>query len=185
MRGTSDPYFNWLCILIGIDQRTSGRNYGMLAQMLHSMEFRAKLPADDNRGMDGLQLRVEFMQMHGPHGSATNRGKCTMLEFFVALAKRMSFLMNGNPGRHHTEYYFWILMRNLGLTKLTDDKWHYINGDFYVEDAMQRVLDRQYLPNGEGGIFPLRRPTSDQRSVEIWYQMHSWLSENSDISLDI
>lgn len=185
MRSTTDPYFDWLCILIGIDQRTNGRNYGTLARDLHSIEFRAKLPADKNRGMDGMQLRVDFMQQHGAFGSATNRGPCTMLEFFVALARRMSFLMCGNDSQHHTEYYFWVMMRNLGLIKLTDDKWNYLNGDFFCEEAVWRVLNRQYDPDGNGGIFPLRKYSEDQRSVEFWYQMQAWLGENCEIDLGI
>ena len=185
MRGTSDPYFNWLCILIGIDDRTGGRNYSKLAMALHSMEFRAKLFADKNRGMDGIQLRVEFMQLYGDNGSSTNRGPCTMLEFFVALARQMSFLMYTNPNNHHTEYYFWKMMGNLGLNKLTNDRWDYLNGDFYVEDAIWRVQNRLYDRNGDGGIFPLRHPNSDQRNVEVWYQMHNWLSENCEIDVSI
>ena len=185
MRGTTDPYFDWLCILTGIDYRVPGRNYGKLAQTLHSMEFRAKLPADTNRGMDGMQLRVEFMQLHGPYGSATNRGACTMFEFLIALARRMAFLMYGNSGRHQTEYYFWILLRNLRLTKLTDDHWDYMNGDFYVEDAVYRLQNRLYDRNGNGGLYPLRGRCQDQRNVEIWYQMQSWLSENCEIDLSI
>ena len=185
MRGTMDPYFDWLCILIGIDSRTTGRNYGVLARSLHSMEFRAKLPADKNRGMDGMQLRVDFMQLHGPYGSSTNRGPCTMLEFFVALAKRMSFLMNGNNSRHRSEYYFWVMMSNLGLTKLTDDKWDYLNGDFFVEDAIWRVLNRQFDYDGSGGIFPLKHARQDQKNVEFWYQMQGWLGENCEIEWGI
>lgn len=185
MRGTNDPYYDWLCILIGIDSRFSGRNYGMLARSLHSIEFRAKLPADKNRGMDGMQLRVEFMQLHGPYGSSSNRGPCTMLEFFIALAKRMSFLMCGNASRHHTAYYFWKLMENLRLTKLTDDKWEYLNGDFFVDDAIWRILNRVYDYDGSGGIFPLKNPREDQRRVEVWYQMQAWLGENCDIDLSI
>ena len=185
MQATNDGYFDWLCILIGIDCRTTGRNYGILARGLHSMEFRAKLPPDNNRGMDGMQLRVDFMRQYGPQGSSTNRGPCTMLEFFIALAKRMSFLMHGNDSGHHSEYYFWVMMNNLKLSKLTDDKWHYLNGDFYLEDAIWRVQNRQFDYNGQGGIFPLRMSKDDQRFVEFWYQMQAWLSENCEISLDI
>ena len=185
MRGTNDPYFDWLCILIGIDSRTSGRNYENLARSLHSVEFRAKIPADKNRSMDGMQLRVDFMQSHGPYGSSSNRGPCTMLEFFVAMAKRMSFLMNGNYSRHRTEYYFWTIMDNLRLTKLSDDKWEYLNGDFFIEDAMWRVINRQFDYNGAGGIFPLKNPREDQRDVEFWYQMQAWLGENCEIDLSI
>lgn len=108
-----------------------------------------------------------------------------MLEFFVALSKRMSFLMNGNTQFHHTEYYFWVIMRNLGLNKLTDDRWEYLNGDFFVEEAVWRVLNRQYEVDGSGGMFPLRNATCDQRAVEIWYQMQSWLNENCEIDLSI
>lgn len=185
MRGTNDSYFDWLCILIGIDDRTSGRNYGMLARSLHSIEFRAKLPADKNRGMDGLQLRVEFMRLHGPYGSSTNRGPCTMLEFFIALAKRMSFLMNGNDSKHHSAYYFWRMMDNIGLTKLTNDRWDYLNGDFFVEDAIYRIQERQYDQNGAGGIFPLYHANGDQRGTEVWYQMQAWLAEHCEINLEI
>lgn len=149
------------------------------------MDFRAKLPKDQNRGMDGMQLRVEFLQQHGPLGSATNRGPCTMLEFFIALARRMSFLMNGNVSGHHTEYYFWLMMGNLRLTGLTDDRWEYSNGDFFVEDAVYRLQNRLYDANGAGGIFPLKHPKEDQRNVEIWYQMHAWLGENLEIDVTI
>lgn len=176
---SSDPYFEWLCITI------NNRNYIELARALHSMEFRAKLPSDRNRGMDGMSLRVEFMERHGAFGSSTNRGSCTMLEFLIGIAKHMSFLMHGNSSDHRTAYYFWVLISNLGLDKCTDTNWHVIDGDFYVEDAVHRVLDRQYDYSGKGGLFPLRHPMQDQRTVEIWYQMHSWLGENSDISLDI
>lgn len=160
------------------------RNYFELARALHMYEFRAKLPADKNRGMDGMQLRVEFMQRHGEYGSATNRGGCTILELLVAIARRMSFLMHGNSSDHRTAYYFWVLIRNLGLEKLTDENWYSSSGDFFVEDAVWRITDRQYDRNGKGGLFPLKHPMEDQRGVEIWYQMHAWLGENSDIDLD-
>ena len=179
MRSLKDPYFDWLCIMIG------NRNYMELARSLHQTKFRAKLPADQNRGMDGMHLRVDFMERHGAYGTATNRGPCTMLEFLIAIAKHMSFLMHGNESDHRTAYYFWILIKNLGLDKCTDENWYSRNGEFYVEDAVNRIIDRQYDRNGVGGLFPLRNPMQDQRGVEIWYQMHAWLGENSEIALDI
>lgn len=185
MRGTTDPYFDWLCILTGIDHRIQGRNYGNLAQALHQQAFRAKIHIDSNLGMDGMQLRVEFMQRNGPLGSSSNRGPCTMLEFLIALARHMSFMMSGNKSGHHTEYYFWTLIRNMGLDKLTDDRWEYLNGDFHVEDTVWRILSRNFDSDGSGGIFPLKYPKEDQRRVEFWYQMHAWLSEHCEIDLSI
>lgn len=179
MHSSNDPYFDWLCIMIGC------RNYTELVRSLHKREFRARLPADQNRGMDGMHLRVDFMERHGSFGTSTNRGGCTMLEFLIGIAKHMSFLMHGNESDHRTAYYFWVLIRNLGLNKCTDDNWYIMNGDFFVEDAVNRVINRQYDRNGNGGLFPLRHSSQDQRGVEIWYQMHAWLGENSEIALDI
>lgn len=182
MSGTSDPYFNWLCILIGVNKNQPNRNYGQLVNALHyNSVYQPKVEMDVNRGADGLQLRVDFINEHGPWGSATNRGPCSMLEFLIGLAKRMNFLMYQSDGHRYTEYYFWKLIGNLGLLKLTDDKWAFMNGDFFVEDAVWRINERQYSADGSGGIFPLKRPDKDQRGVEIWYQMNNWLLEQSDI----
>lgn len=174
----SDPYYDWLGIQIGLNGRHRG--YEELTSALHERVFRPKLYMDANRGNDGLQLRVDFQAEHGPWGSSTNRGPCTFLEFMIALAKRMSFLMYGEANGY-TEYYFWKMISNLDILKCTDDKWYVMRGEFFVEDAVLRVNDRLYSGDGRGGLFPLRQPVKDQRAVEIWYQMQSWLMENSDI----
>lgn len=175
MRGASDPYFDWLCMLIGTD------GHKQLVSSLHGIAFHPAIEMDANRGADGLQLRVEFMNEHGPWGSSSNRGPCTMLELLVALARRMSFLTGGEGYHGQTGYYFWRMMENLGLNKITDDRWEIMNGPFFVEDACWRINERQYSRNGEGGIFPLRNPSGDQRRTEIWYQMNAWMIENSDV----
>lgn len=182
-RRTGDPYFDWLCIRIGIDPRNPKRNYGKMVTMLHGINYIPAMEMDENRASDGLQLRVEFMNMHGPYGSATNRGPCTLLEFLIALAMKMNFLMGGEDNRHHTEWYFWRLMRHLGLRKFTDDYWDFYDGEVHVEDAADRIINRKIEPNGDGGLFPLRGKYEDQRYCEVWRQMQYWLNENSDIDL--
>lgn len=182
MKGTNDPYFNWLCMLTGINGVGIHKNYAKLAHALHYEQiFQPKLPMDANRGADGLQLRLDFIVEHGSWGSAMNRGPCSMFEFLVAMARRMNFLMFDDKTHHYTEFYFWKMMENLGLNKVTDDKWDYMNGDFFVEDAVWRINTRQYQADGSGGLFPLKRPEKDQREVEIWYQMNNWLMEQSDV----
>jgi hypothetical protein len=175
---TGDPYFDWLCNLVG--GNSSHRGYSQLLTALHGQVFKAKLPMDSNRGGDGLQLRVDFQSEHGPWGSSTNRGPCSFLEFLIGLSKRMSFLMYGE-GNSYTEFYFWKMIWNLGLNKCSDDKWNYVNGDFYVSDAVDRVNNRLYSYDGRGGLFPLVNWECDQRGVEIWYQMQKWLMECSDV----
>lgn len=181
MRGTNDPYFDWLCILVGLNKNIPGRNYRELISALNKLEFQPKHYMDSNRKSDGLQLRVDFMNEHGPYGSSTNRGACTFFEFLVGLAKRMSFLMRGEGNHGQTEYYFWKMIDNLGLNKVTDERWFIANGDFFAEDAVWRVNTRNFMPDGSGGLFPLKHTVVDQRTVEIWYQMNAWLMENSDI----
>ena len=176
---TGDPYFDWLCLVVGLNGRH--QDYGELLSCLHEQTFMPKLHMDANRGGDGLQLRVDFQKEHGPWGSSTNRGPCSFLEFLIGLARRMSFLMYGEGCHHHTEFYFWELVGNLGLDKCTDGKWYAMNGEFFVEDAVNRVNGRMFSRDGSGGLFPLRRFDRDQRSVEIWYQMQAWLMENSDV----
>ena len=135
--------------------------------------------------MDGLQLRVDFMTEHGYCGSSTDRSACTMLEFLVALARRMSFLMGSEENPHLTGKFFWIMINNLGLSKLSDDRYNYLHGDFRVRDAADRINDRTYDSDGKGSLFPIKNPTCDMRYVEVWYQMQQWLCENSEISLDL
>lgn len=177
---TSDPYLNWLGMLIGCDRQRFV--YSEMVKALHGREFCPKLRMDSNRAGDGLQLRVDFQNEHGPWGSSTNRGPCSFLEFLIGLARRMSFLMYGEGCHHHTEFYFWELIRNLGLNRCTDDMWFQTNGDFFVEDAVYRVNNRMFSKDGSGGLFPLRQYVKDQRSVEIWYQMNAWLMENSEVA---
>ena len=184
-RRTRDPYFDWLCLKIGVDNRNPKRNYGQMVAMLHGINYIPTLPLDENRANDGIQLRVDFMNAHGPYGSATNRGPCTMLEFLVALAGKMNFLMGSEENWHRTEWYFWRIIRHLGLRKLTDDFWDIGHGEFFVEDACDRVINRKFDYNGNGGLFPLRDPPMDQREVEVWNQMQAWLFENSDIDLEM
>lgn len=179
MSETCDPYFDWLKMAIGASNGSTSE-YSQMISAMHSMEFMAKLPMDRNRSMDGLQLRVDFMNEHGPYGSSTNRGPCTFLEFLVALAKRMTFLTYGDGNVRQTQYYFWRMISNLGLAKVTDDRWETSNRYFFVEDAVWRVNERNYTADGNGGIFPLKHPNEDQRGVEIWYQMNAWLMENSN-----
>lgn len=156
-----------------------------MVTMMHGINYIPVMAMDENRANDGIQLRVEFMNIHGPYGSSTNRGPCTFLEFLIALAMKMNFLMGEESNWHHTEWYFWQLIRHLDLRKYTDDFWDYGHGELFVEDAVDRVMNRHYERNGRGGLFPLRGDYGDQRNVETWQQMQYWLGENSDIDLEM
>lgn len=180
-----DPYFAWLCSKAHIGEQY-GKPYYRLASELHEQKFsiRHLLPMDCNRLNDGLSVRARFWSKYGEAGSASNRGAPTMLEFLIGLAERMSFLMGDESEPSRTAEYFWHLIRNLRLLKLNDEDYDMLHGDLAVEDAVYRVLNRQYGADGDGGLFPLRNAQADQRGVDIWYQMQQWLREHGGVVFD-
>ena len=180
-----DPYFAWLCYKARIGEQYE-KPYTRLAFELHSLIFKPSkaVPMDENRIYDGFAMRVRFIGKYGEVGSSTNRGPCTMFEFLVGISEKMGFLMGDENGESKTSEYFWHLIRNMRLLKLTDDEFDELNGEFFVEEAVQRILDRNYGYDGDGGLFPLRRANVDQRKVEIWYQMQAWLNEHCAIDIE-
>ena len=128
---------------------------------------------DDNRIEDGKALRLEFLNQFEAEGSQEwVEQECSMLEMLIALSRRVEF-----ESAHDAYHWFWTMLDNLNLRVYTDS----VYDDevvMLVDQAMIAVIDRRYRANGTGGLFPLARPTRDQRKVEIWYQMSSYLLEN-------
>ena len=52
---------------------------------------------------------------------------------------------------------------------MTDSKF---DRDF-VDDVIARFLNREYEPDGKGGLFTVKNCSNDMRKVEIWSQL-SW-----------
>ena len=73
-----------------------------------------------------------------------------------------------------TRKLFWSMINNLGLNRMDDESYD----SFEVEDRLDIFMNREYKPDGTGGLFKLRKTRHDLRNVEIWYQMMWYLSEN-------
>jgi hypothetical protein len=52
---------------------------------------------------------------------------------------------------------------------------------YYVCEIEGKIMDRRYERNGQGGLFPLRKPAMDQRDVEIWYQANAYMIEKEGL----
>lgn len=172
-------YLQWLIDKADIsDDMDPYRSYDMLLTQLNNKEFEWIVPNDDNRLENGLYLRVHFQrEVGGPEVS----GYCSLLEVFVALAGKMAFQMSkesDDPG-----YWFYIMMDNVGLLRFTDA---YYNNDYstasQVDNILNTIIFRKYEYNGEGGLFPLKRPKEDQRHVELWYQLSAYVLERSGMA---
>lgn len=175
-----DAYFEWLYGQIGpLKNRNPERNFWHLCRKLHSTEFTWFIPNDDNRVEDGKELRLLFMdstrrRLDDPHNLWRDLG-CSMFEMLVALAKIAAF----DSGRSQVEW-FWRMMHNLGLDSYSDAVYSRSVRDGIdegVEEILDRLNERTYSRNGDGGLFPLRRPHEDQREVELWYQLSAYLQE--------
>lgn len=177
---TSEPlaelYFKWLYRQVApVRLKNPARTYWSLLRQLHNKEFVWFVPNDDNRVVDGMELRQEFFQAIGGtpsgHPDITDRG-CTMLEMLLALSRRLSF-----SGGGASSDWFWHMLDNLGLRVCNDAEPWTQASHAYVDEVLTRVIERTYQSDGTGGLFPLKEARVDQRQVEIWYQMNNYLIE--------
>ena len=165
-----ERYFEWLCNLVRCEPE-----YSHLMSVLPSIEFIFINPLDENREIDGYDLRYRFAHENdilNIDDHLTN--PCSMLEMMVALADRCeTHIMHDDELGDRTHIWFFYMIENMGLRYMTNDQ----IDEEVVYDTVNRVLDRDYGPHGEGGLFTVRNPREDLRDTEIWYQMCWWLNE--------
>lgn len=183
-------YFDWLCdkvciaddLVLGRDECYPERTYFELARTLHEMPFRVVHERDINRKNDVYGLRNEFCEELGyPSLHALDELEPTVFEVLLCLASQMEYdtCLDFESKTVNTAAFFWEMIGNLGIDMLDDETIQKSFSEVHaIEDAVNRWLDRTYEASGEGGIFPLKAPTSDQRNVELWYQMNAYLNEN-------
>jgi hypothetical protein len=135
---------------------------------LHDIEFRYLIPKDENRAEDGISLRYRFSRLYDYVDYDDLDGPCTVLEMMVALAIRCEedIMDDANLG-NRTKQWFWNMIVSLGLGSMTDSRFD----ERRVDNIIERFLDRDYEPDGRGGLFTVRHCDYDLRDVEIWYQM--------------
>lgn len=180
MRGNElkTRYFNWMYRLVCNDEYSKGLSYRKLLHHLHKTEFFYSIPMDGNRAEDGMDLRYRFGYEHSYEGpmiaSYLDRLPCSVLEMMVALSIRCEEMMDDPEFGDRTGQWFWNMIVSLGLGSMDDQRFN----PAYVDDILNRFMNREYGPHGEGGLFTIRHPRQDLRSAEIWYQMNWYLDEN-------
>ena len=166
-----EGYFEWL-----LDTVDCPPHYSRLMRKLHSREFFWRLPLDANRASDGISFRGRYIEEMNPQATEeVFMHPCSVLEMMVALACRIENDIMFDPALgNRSGMWFWIMIENLGLDGMDDDHFDNENVDHIINVFMQRT----YFNNGNGGLFPLKRPKENQRKIEIWYQMSAFLEEN-------
>lgn len=167
----NDEYFEWMSDIVCGRRYSKEISYRKLLMFLHDTEFRYSIPKDRNRAEDGICLRYRFTLDNDYDEFMIAEyivGPCSVLEMMVALAIRCEENIMDDPNvGDRTSQWFWGMISNLGLGAMSDSRF---DRD-YVFEIVERFLDRDYAPNGKGGLFTVRHCDKDLRKVEIWYQL--------------
>ena len=173
-----NEYFNWLCNVIHDDRHSTPVSFRKLLIELHDTEFIYFVSRDENKAIDGMDLRYRFAITNG-YGHSSDvivdmlDGPCSVFEMMVALAIHCEEDIMDDPSYgDRTAQWFWNMIVNLGLGSMTD---YGFDRDF-VHEVLYRFLHRDYSPNGQGGLFTIRGCDADLRTVEIEYQLLWYLN---------
>jgi len=173
-------YLTWLYgVIFGHQIETQ---YWLLANTLFKIDYYWTIPNDDNRGEDGKQFRHDFSLGYFNALRSWWDGPCTVFEMITGVACRMEDILENPVRRSNIGDWFILLISNLGLKSFTDDNWS-SDKEHEVHKKIDILLKRNYDRYGNGGLFPLEgsRVKNDQRKVEIWYQMMSYIDESFEI----
>lgn len=168
-----NEYFEWMYDLVCNGRYSNDISYRKLLMYLHKTKFVYSILLDENRAADGEDLRRRFaLRVYGNSNMRRylDDNPCSVLEMMVALAIRCEeCIMDDTRYGDRTAQWFWGMIVNLGLGSMNDNRYDLR----YVESMVTRFLNREYEPNGKGGLFTVRNCDRDLRDVEIWNQL-SW-----------
>lgn len=176
-KGVKDGYFEWLYEYMCKGRAHNDISYRRLFDFLHQIEFEFSIPNDVNRARDGVDLRYRFANSNYENDIdyilEVLDGPCSVLEMMIALAIRCEEIMDNTGYGDRTRQWFWNMMANLGIGLMTDD----IFDVEIVEEKIYTFLNREYEPNGRGGLFYIKGCEDDLRNVEIWTQLCWYLDK--------
>ena len=169
----NDSYFQWMYQLV-CDEYPNKPGYKKLLYFLHSTEFTYSLALDGNRFDDGVELRYRYGYENDLEQVKVSRylddKPCSVLEMMIARAIRLEeHIMSDPEVGNRTKMWFWDMIENLGLDDMSDDYFEEERAEYIIH----KFLERDYSPNGKGGLFRIERgkySRYDLRDVEIWYQ---------------
>lgn len=171
-----NEYFMWLRDLVCSDHFSNTNSYDKLLMHLHNTEFVYLIPKDQNRAADGESLRYRFAMAKGYSDRAwiseCLAGPCSVFEMMVGLANRCEETIMDDPLiGNRTGEWFWGMVTNLGLGAMYDRRFD----KRYVHEVISRFLNREYEPDGRGGLFTVSHCSHDMREIEIWNQLSYFL----------
>ena len=185
--GISELYYTWLCS--SVFPEDVHLQYNNALKMLYNAEFTYLLPMDENRKADGIALRYYFSYDSKIPYSLVERefdqDKCSILEMMVALAMKCEdTIMSDSSLGNRTWLWFRVMFDNLGLSNYPDNTWTE-SSRATVNYILYAFLRREYRYDGSGGLFKLKNPVVDVRTMQIWDQMAAFTNEINNDTLGI
>jgi hypothetical protein len=178
-----NTYYHWLCRGVDI-----GPEYSKLSSYLFDYPFRWCHDHDAQRATDGRDLRYYFGCEVGINDyiDIGRSDWVSVLEVLVAFSKRIELQVMGDDELgDRTATWFWDMMRNLSLTRMTNDAFD-VN---VINQILDVWLDRKFQSDGKFSPFPLdqfgpksgplaqKSGPNDQRLVDMWYQMQTYMMQ--------
>ena len=170
-----NDYFEWLYKNACRGKGHDTVSYRKLLMLLHSIDFDFYIRDDLSRFNDGIDLRYKFGNRIGRDNIMDILNEpCSVLEMILALAIRCedTIMANAQYGDRTTQW-FWNMIKNLGLSYMTDER--------FDKDTAVRIIydfmERRYQPNGKGGLFYIPDCKEDLTIVEIWTQLLWYLDK--------
>ena len=172
---TRDDYYKWLKYMI---MGNKNHKYNLLYKDLYSVKFRWLIDNDVNRAFDGSNLRDRFCNFMNDEEYFTSNEGANLLEVLIGIALRCEWVIMDEVNNLDICYWFRLLLSNLELDLFTDNGYYDYGGKEKISIIVDRFMNRTYSKNGKGGLFPLKMTNTNQRKIEIWYQMNLYLVEN-------
>jgi hypothetical protein len=168
----TDKYFDWLVDIVAVDNKS----FTKLFAQLHEIPFTYSIPLDRNRAFDGRDLRYRFTCDYNCPDYALDSlpSICSVFEMMIALSVRCEEYIADDPTYgNRTAQWFWRMISSLGLNGMYDSNYD----QAYVQSVITRFLNREYSPDGRGGLFAIKNCEFDPRTVQIWHQMLRYLDD--------
>lgn len=175
----TEQYYDWLYHIVCGEWEPRNLSFHRLLMFLFNRDYIPSCEMDICRATDGTNLRYRFATENDvPYAKidAIFHGvPCSVLEMMVALSIRIEeHIMEDATAGNRVGQWFWNMIVSLGLAAMDDGRFD----DARAEYIMTRFMNREYKPNGAGGLFTLSHPTIDMRTIDIWYQLMAYLNEN-------
>lgn len=133
--------------------------------MMYNIPFRPVVKMDENRIFHVYETR-------GNHGWDYISKEPSVLEVLITIAISCEDeIMTNIDFGDRTAHWFWAMYSNLGLD---DERCSLEDAEDIIFDFMNRNYDRY----GHGSIFYTHYREHDFRTLDLWWQMQIWLTEN-------